>query len=228
MSSNTKKALLAKPADWDVWNSLVRNRATSIQDLGPCKPWSEGQASCSTGTRGTRGIWCTRRPNLVQPKGLRSPQSKEGFLQDEASQIAVAQFFEATCSAIFNNLLHANSLDGGLFGPISTYFGTLETNGRGMLHLHCLVWLKGAFHLSKLRQRLLSDPEYTDRVVEFIDQIIKCHPLRQTPLKITNLRTVDGTTLSVYGAYEASDQVRDHFGTASTTKQVFLVFAGET
>lgn len=291
----------------------------------------------------------------------------------------MAQFFEATCSAIFNNLLHANSLDGGLFGPISIYFGTVETNGRGMLHLHCLVRLKGAFHLTNLRHRLLSDPEYANRMVEFIDRIIKCsivqgeatqpnpdapsaymdetdtefaqrladdsntvaakrqmhsishnatcfkygaagtgkcrfkfpHPLinlereekafvdlcrpaprwekvrggryriifaspsrpwctRSTyfydsnfshrhrhfggarddrlrldsephhpvisqvpptspdPSETNNLRTVDGTTLPVYEAYEAWVQVRDHFGTASTKKQVFPVFAGET
>ena len=59
--------------------------------------------------------------------------------------VAVAQFFEATCSAIFENLLHHGSTNSGLLGPVSTYFGTVETNGRGILHLHCLVWLDGFF-----------------------------------------------------------------------------------
>lgn len=40
---------------------------------------------------------------------------------------------------------------------VSTYFGTVETNGRGMLHLHCLVWLRGAYPMSELRQKMCSD-----------------------------------------------------------------------
>lgn len=55
--------------------------------------------------------------------------------------VAVAQFFDTTCKEIFCHLLKAGSSDGGLFGPVSTYFETVETNGRGILHLHCLIWL---------------------------------------------------------------------------------------
>lgn len=80
--------------------------------------------------------------------------------------VAVTQFFEATCSAIFENLLHHGSTNSGLLEPVSTYFGTVETNGRGMLHLHCLVWLDGFFHLSAFRKRLLSEPGYKDRMAE--------------------------------------------------------------
>ena len=79
--------------------------------------------------------------------------------------VAVAQFFAATCRGIFEHLLAAGFEDGGLFGPVSTYFGTVETNGRGMLHLHCLVWLRGVFHISKLRNQLRSDPAYTTRMI---------------------------------------------------------------
>lgn len=53
-------------------------------------------------------------------------------------------------------------------------FGAVETNGRGMLHLHCLIWLKGIFHLATLRQRLLSDPEYSHRIAQYLDHIIRC------------------------------------------------------
>ncbi len=53
--------------------------------------------------------------------------------------VAVATFFHETCRGIFNYLLRAGSSDGGLFGPVLAYFGTVETNGQGILHLHCLV-----------------------------------------------------------------------------------------
>ncbi|KAF1790774.1 Helitron helicase-like domain [Phytophthora cactorum] len=31
---------------------------------------------------------------------------------------------------------------GGLFGTVQTYFGMVETQGRGTLHIHFLIWLK--------------------------------------------------------------------------------------
>lgn len=55
--------------------------------------------------------------------------------------VAVAQFFDVVCSSIFDKLLATGSKASNLFGPIFTYFGTAETNGQRMLHLHCLIWL---------------------------------------------------------------------------------------
>lgn len=62
--------------------------------------------------------------------------------------VTIAMFFDETCKAIFDHLLAAKSRESGLFGPMSTYFGTVETNGRGMLHLHYLVWLKDMTNFS--------------------------------------------------------------------------------
>lgn len=86
--------------------------------------------------------------------------------------VAIAQFFSATCKGIFDHLLAFGTNDKGLFGPISMYFGTVEINGQGMLHLHCLVWLLGVFHIKKLRQQLLSDLVFATQMVKFIDWII--------------------------------------------------------
>ncbi len=55
------------------------------------------------------------------------------------NSIAVARFFESTCHDIFEQLLATGFKDEGFFGPISIYFGIVEINSRGMLHLHCLV-----------------------------------------------------------------------------------------
>ncbi len=52
--------------------------------------------------------------------------------------IAVAQFFHITCIAIMDHLI-ASSKQDGLQGPISDHYGVVETNGRGMLHLHCML-----------------------------------------------------------------------------------------
>jgi hypothetical protein len=54
--------------------------------------------------------------------------------------VAVAQFFHTTCKAILDGLLGSKPGETGILGDISNYFGVVESNGRGMLHLHALVW----------------------------------------------------------------------------------------
>ncbi len=78
------------------------------------------------------------------------------------------------------SLFGAGQTKGGLLGPISNYFGTVETNGCGMLHLHCLVWLKGVSHLAILRTQLQSNDEFCQKLLSFLKQIIKC-PASQNP-----------------------------------------------
>lgn len=55
--------------------------------------------------------------------------------------IAIAMFFDKICKAILNHLFTTGSNMIELFEPLSTYFRTVETNGMGMLHFYCLVWL---------------------------------------------------------------------------------------
>lgn len=61
--------------------------------------------------------------------------------------VVVAKFFYETCTNIFDYLLIAGLTHGGLFSLVSIFFGMVETNSWGMLHLHCLVWLKGMSNL---------------------------------------------------------------------------------
>ena len=88
--------------------------------------------------------------------------------------VAVAQFFEATCAAVFDGLLHDGVSRTGFLGLVSTYFGTVKTNGRGMLHLHCLIWLKGFYHLAAFQRQLVSEPQYKRQMVEYLDHIVNC------------------------------------------------------
>lgn len=56
---------------------------------------------------------------------------------------AVAQFFHHTCKAILDGLFAAKSNETRVLSNVSNYFGVVETNSQGMLHLHVLVWLRG-------------------------------------------------------------------------------------
>ncbi len=86
--------------------------------------------------------------------------------------VAIATFFNKTYTAIFDHLLAAESIEGGLFGLVSTYFGIMETNGRGMLLPHCLIWLTGTTNLSNFRQKIRGDPSYLGQLLHFLDHII--------------------------------------------------------
>ena len=44
----------------------------------------------------------------------------------------------------------------GLYGKTSGYYGTVEQQGRLTLHLHLLLWIKGALSPQDIRDRLMS------------------------------------------------------------------------
>ncbi len=56
-----------------------------------------------------------------------------------SNPVAVARFFYYICKAILDGLLRSKSGEIGIFGDVSNYFGVVEANGRGMLHLRTLV-----------------------------------------------------------------------------------------
>ncbi len=104
-------------------------------------------------------------PIVLWLAGIRLPVSDNTALAFKTATaiinpVAIVMFFNETCKAIFDHLLAAGSIEGRLFDPMSTYFGTVETNGRGMLHLHCWVWLTRMTNLSHFWQRIHGDPNY--------------------------------------------------------------------
>jgi len=88
--------------------------------------------------------------------------------------VAVAQFFHEICTGVFNALLGADTGRAGILGQVSNYFGVVETNGRGMLHLHCLVWLAGNLEFRYLRERLQNDTIFADKMIRYLKSVIKC------------------------------------------------------
>lgn len=45
----------------------------------------------------------------------------------------------------------------GVFGEVAAYFGAVESQGRGTLHFHCLLWLKHAPSADQMQEFLRSD-----------------------------------------------------------------------
>ncbi len=68
--------------------------------------------------------------------------------------VGVTKFFHIICEAIFMSLFGAGQTKRRLLRSISNYFGIIEINSYGMLHLYYLVWLKGVSYLATLQTQL--------------------------------------------------------------------------
>lgn len=55
----------------------------------------------------------------------------------------------------------------GVFGRVRAYFGVVESQNRGSLHLHLLVWLEGA-PTSDEMHKLLQEAEFRARILAYI------------------------------------------------------------
>ncbi|KAF8447512.1 hypothetical protein L210DRAFT_3321898, partial [Boletus edulis BED1] len=62
----------------------------------------------------------------------------------------------------------------GLFGRCKAYYGTVETQGRGSLHCHMLIWLEGNPSPQQLRDQMLDDPGFRDNIFHWLEDIIHC------------------------------------------------------
>lgn len=85
----------------------------------------------------------------------------------------VAQYFHAIITAFFGCFFKCLSKEAGIFGTISSYFGVVESTTRMMLHLHGFAWISGNFGAANLSQRLAFDSEFRDRVITYIQSIVK-------------------------------------------------------
>ena len=83
----------------------------------------------------------------------------------------------------------------GLLGRISAYFGTVESQGRGTLHLHLLIWLENTPTSDELLHLLKTD-EFRNRIVAFI-----CANIRSYLPGLENVATVNAIPKDTEIAY---------------------------
>jgi helitron helicase-like protein/PIF1-like helicase len=138
-------------------------------------------------SHGMAGVWLTINPaDLTCPMvltlagvtlssdELTTEARRIRRLTAQMNPVAVAQFFHHICVGLFDALLAAGKGKMGILGEVSNYFGVVETNGRGMLHLHTLVWLAGNLEFFTLRDRLQCDPVFASKMIRYISSIIRC------------------------------------------------------
>jgi hypothetical protein len=89
-----------------------------------------------------------------------------------SNPVAVAQFFHHTCKGIFDGLLGSTTGRVGILGQVMNHYGVVETNGRGMLHLHALVGLTGNIEFGTLRDRVLRDDSFASKMIRYLESVI--------------------------------------------------------
>ncbi|KAF5337961.1 hypothetical protein D9611_014830 [Ephemerocybe angulata] len=88
--------------------------------------------------------------------------------------VACAQFFDAMMKAFIHIILKHGRKNAapGIFGHCDAYYGTVETQGRGTLHCHLLIWLKDHLPAEKLADELRNSSEYGQALTTWIDSIM--------------------------------------------------------
>jgi hypothetical protein len=87
-----------------------------------------------------------------------------------ANPVACAKFFHLMVNTFLDKIVGLGSTGPGLFGPVDSYFGTVEEQGRLTLHLHLLLWVKGMPPLSTIRERLVNNVDhFRDSLIAYLE-----------------------------------------------------------
>ncbi|CAF4403075.1 unnamed protein product, partial [Rotaria magnacalcarata] len=81
--------------------------------------------------------------------------------------VATTRFFNVLISSILKCMVEK-----GVLGPIKAYFGTVENQGRGSLHLHILMWLDHDLTPSQLKESVKNE-EFRNGLLGYLEDIIK-------------------------------------------------------
>jgi hypothetical protein len=110
------------------------------------------------------------KKNISEPfgKALEYMRRKEVVINDPVS---ASQFFDLIIRTFIQSLLGYNSEKGGILGHITAYYGTVETQGRGTLHYHSLVWLSG-FPYNTDFIKNLDDKDFKEAATRYVDETL--------------------------------------------------------
>ncbi|CAF1372877.1 unnamed protein product, partial [Rotaria sordida] len=70
-----------------------------------------------------------------------------------------------------DNILKTMIVD-GVLGPIKAYFGTVESQGRGSLHLHILIWLDHDLKPADMKEKI-QNAGFREKLKAYLEDIIK-------------------------------------------------------
>ncbi|THG93269.1 hypothetical protein EW026_g7927 [Hermanssonia centrifuga] len=151
--------------------------STSIA-LGPPALWSTINLNDSHDPLAQ--AFCGEQINLDDFIATMGPDKEQRARNIAGDPYGAGKFFHFTLNAILETLLQVKvskyqvKSDVGIFGKVSAYFGTVEAQGRGTLHLHMLIWLKNAPSSDELLE-LLKSEVFRDKMRAFIKANVRAY-----------------------------------------------------
>jgi hypothetical protein len=88
--------------------------------------------------------------------------------------VALAEFFHVVVTSILSTLFgrdHSNKQ--GIFGTFQSYYGMVEAQNRGTLHIHLVLWIQGAPPPDVLYDKLSNDFQFQTSLFNYLDSTIK-------------------------------------------------------
>jgi len=118
------------------------------------------------------------------------------------------------------------NLDGGILGTVKAHYGCVEAQGRGSLHCHMLIWIEGALNPNEIREGVMKDPTWGQRLLEYLDDtitnIIPVDPVPDTsgPLDNKHPCSLRGPDLSVVDTqFRLGSRMKDLHGLAERVQR---------
>ena len=112
--------------------------------------------------------------------GLMGPDPKQRSKNMANDPFASAAFFNFIIRTTLETLLgirattHQVQSQMGIFGVVNGYFGVVEAQGRGSLHVHLLIWLKNAPNADEMLE-MLTQNNFRERIATFVEHNIRTH-----------------------------------------------------
>ena len=126
--------------------------------------------------------------DTILPEAISSTYERAQIIASHS--VATARFFNVLISSILKCMVEK-----GVLGPSKAYFGTVENQGRGSLHLHIRMWMDHDLTPSKLRE-LVQNEEFRNGLISYLEDIIKQDlsnfnsETSETNGKVTFIRTI--------------------------------------
>ena len=126
-----------------------------------------------------------------------------------------AKFFNIYLKAFLQVVLGYNddelNIDGGILGTVKAHYGCVEAQGRGSLHCHMLIWMEGALNPDEIRERVMEDQHWGQRLLEYLDDTIT-NVVPADPMPDTQVPMDDKDPCTLRGADLRTEDVQLRLG----------------
>ncbi|TFY81855.1 hypothetical protein EWM64_g2158 [Hericium alpestre] len=153
---------------------LSNMTASELMSYGLANLWEEG-------LEGGYAIFAGEKIDLDAFMATLGPDKVRRAENIASDPYAAATFFHFMIGVILETLFKVKVTGGnrvssgtGVFGRIAAYFGTVESQARGTLHLHMLLWLEGSPSADEM-DRLLKSEEFCQRIKDYIDANMRAY-----------------------------------------------------